>query len=314
MPSNFSSLRSNSAKLLTKLKEEHSAATAKAGADERFWKLTVDQKSGRGYARIRFLPAPKNEELPWARFYQHNFKGPTGAWLVENCLTTRGNAPCPICKSNSEYWNKGDDANQKIARDRKRKQQFIANILVLEDPSHPENNGKVFLFKYGVKIQDKIMDAIEPKYPDQVPFNPFHLWEGADFKLKAEKKDGFTNYDKSEFATAAAVTGTDKELEKIWESEYSIAEFVSDKAFKSYETLEKRLTDVTTGQRNAPRTAEDAIKVIRKGNDVVEDDVEAAAQAVAQDEEEEESVAKPQAPEDDEEALTAFFTKVTGKK
>jgi hypothetical protein len=310
MASNFSSLRSSRESLLGKVTNAAKQETAKAGADDRFWKLTVDQKTGRGYAQIRFLPPPPNEELPWVRFYQHNFKGATGAWLVENCLTTLGQRSCPICKDNSRLWNLGDDANQKIARDRKRKQQFICNILVEDDKAHPENNGKVFLFKYGVKIQDKILDAIEPKYPDQTPFNPFDLWEGASFKLKAEKKDGFQNYDKSEFTDIAQCAG---DLEKIWQAEYKLQPFVEEAQFKSFEQLEGRLKAVVSGERpGAAKTATEAIdyeteelESIAKEVDEQEKkapvrrartiDVPTTVPAVAEDD------------EDDEAKLTAFF-------
>lgn len=261
MASNFSSLRSNRKTLLNKLAEQAKNESQKPGADERFWKLTVDAKTKIGFARLRFLPPPKNEELPWVRVWSHAFKGPQGQWYIENCPTTLGNRPCPVCKANNKLWNgDGGDADKSIARLRKRKLQFISNVLVLEDKAHPENEGKVFLFKYGAKIHDKLKEQIEPEFPDSVPMNPFDLWEGADFKLKSRDVEGYQNYDKSDFADASEVyPGDDDKKEALWSSEHSLTAFVAEAQFKSYEDLEKRLNEVLNGD-GKPRTAEEAIK------------------------------------------------------
>lgn len=260
MPSNFSSLRSSRKSLLTKLSEEIKKDEQKQGADERFWKLTVDAKTKIGFARIRFLPAPKGEDIPWVRVWSHGFKGPNGSWFIENCPTTRGiQDGCPVCKDNNRLWNSGVESDKVIARNRKRKLSFISNILVVEDPAHPENNGKVFLFRYGKKIHDKIKELIEPEFPDAKPADPFNLWEGCDFKLKSQHKDGFQNYDKSEFADPTELfKDDDKAKEALWGSEYLLQPFVAESEFKLFNTLNDRMQKVLTGAANAPRTAEEA--------------------------------------------------------
>jgi hypothetical protein len=259
MASNFSSLRSARKNALDSLNKAIKEESSKQGADERFWKLTVDAKTKVGYARLRFLPAPKNEEVPWVRVFRHAFKV-GGAWLIDNCPTTLGQRTCPVCKENNKLWNSGIEADKNVARDRKRKQQFISNILVIDDPSHPENNGKVFLYSYGPKIHDKIQEAINPQYPDASPVNPFDMWEGADFKLKSQSVAGFQNYDKSEFADASELKGSDDDKEAIWQQEHSLAQFVAEDQFKSYDDLAKRLDKVLTGDNDAPRSAQEAIR------------------------------------------------------
>ena len=261
MSSNFSSLRSSRKTLLNKLAEEVKKEQAKGGAaDERFWKLTVDAKTKIGYAKLRFLPAPKDEEIPWARLFSHAFTGPGGSWFIENCLTTLAR-PCPVCKDNTRLWNSGVDAEKDVARKRKRKLQFISNVLVIDDPSHPENNGKVFLFKYGAKIHAKIMELIEPEFPDQTPANPFDLWEGCDFKLKSQAVAGYQNYDKSSFDNPAELfPGDDDKKEEVWAAEKSLAPFLAEKEFKNYDELADRFAKVMSGDTDAPRTAADAVK------------------------------------------------------
>jgi hypothetical protein len=142
--------------------------------DERFWQPTVD-KAGNGYAVIRFLPAPKGEEMPWVRVWSHGFKGPTGKWYIENSLTTIGK-PDPVSELNNELWNSGTEANKNVARDQKRRLSYIVNVLVVQDPSNPANEGKVKLFKFGKKIFDKIKDAMQPEFPGEEPVNPFDFW------------------------------------------------------------------------------------------------------------------------------------------
>jgi hypothetical protein len=260
MATNFSSLRSARKTALDKLNEEIKKEQSKQGADERLWKLSVDQKNKIGYASLRFLPAPKGEDVPWVRLWTHGFKL-NGAWYIENCPTTL-NRLCPVCKQNNVLWNSGIDADKEIARERKRKLSFISNILMLEDHAHPENNGKVFLYRYGSKIHDKIQELINPKFPDQQPTNPFDLWEGCDFKLKSQQVGGFQNYDKSEFSDASPITyakGTDADLEELWGKQYSLQAFIADDQFKSFDELERRFNRVATGEVG-PRSAVEAIK------------------------------------------------------
>lgn len=260
MSSNFSSLRNSRTAVLAKLNEELKKESTRQGADERFWKLSVDQKTKVGYARFRFLPAPAGEDVPWQRLWNHAFKF-GGQWFIENCPTTLANRPCPVCKNNSKLWETGIDANKSVASERKRKLQYISNIVVIDDPAHPENNGKNFLYKYGKKIKDKVQELINPQFPDQVPTNPFDMWEGADFKLKAQQVQGYQNYDKSEFAEPKELfPGDDAKKETTWEKEYALLPFVAENQFKNYEDIEKRFLKVTVGDAPGPRTAADAVK------------------------------------------------------
>jgi len=211
------------------------------GADDRLWKLTVD-KAGNGHAVIRFLPAPKGEDLPWVRIWDHGFQGP-GGWYIENSLTTLGKKD-PVSEHNSKLWNSGIESNKDVARKQKRRLSHYANILVVSDSANPDNEGKTFLFKFGKKIFDKVNDSMNPEFDDETPVNPFDLWEGANFKLRARQVAGFRNYDKSEFDSPSALSEDDAEMEKIWNQEYSLQEFLEPKNFKSYEDLNTRMTKV----------------------------------------------------------------------
>jgi len=206
--------------------------------DERLWKLDVD-KSGNGYAVIRFLPAPNGEDLPFVKLYSHAFQGP-GGWYIENSLTSLGGKD-PVSDYNRELWNSGNESDKDVVRKQKRKLSYYSNIYVVKDPTNPQNEGKVFLFKYGKKIFDKVMEAMQPEFEDESPINPFDFWQGANFKLKIVKKDGFWNYDKSEFDSVAPLLDDDDALEAIWKKEYSLAAVTAADQFKSYEDLERRL-------------------------------------------------------------------------
>ena len=218
--------------------------------DDRFWKPVMD-KSGVGSAVIRFLPAPEGCELPWAQVWSHAFQG-TGGWLIDNCLTTLGQQ-CPVCEKNRVLWNSGSDRDKEEARKQKRKLSYYANIYVVRDPANPDNEGKVFLYKFGKKIYDKILAAMQPEFEDETPINPFDFWTGANFKLKLVKKDGYWNYDKSEFASPSALLdGDDHELERIYKSLNNLNDFTDPKEFKSYDDLKKRL-EYTLGLRGVPK-------------------------------------------------------------
>ena len=241
-------------KLLQQVQKDESPATEKKSyVDERLWKPSVD-KSGNGYAVIRFLPAPKGEELPWVRVWNHAFQGPTGQWYIENSLTTL-NQKDPVSEYNTQLWNSGVESDKEIARKQKRKLKYYSNIYVVSDPSNPENEGKIFLYAYGKKIFDKLMEAMQPAFEDETPINPFDLWEGANFKLKIRKVDGYWNYDKSEFDSVSALKGSDEELETIYNGEYSLAEFLAPTNFKSYDELKTRLDAVLSGTVVATKTA-----------------------------------------------------------
>ena len=237
----FASLKkqSNLGSLTAKLvKEVEKVNNSSGGGDERLWKPELD-KSGNGFAVIRFLPAPDKEEIPWAKLYTHAFQGP-GGWYIENSLTTIGGKD-PVSDYNRELWNSGNESDKDVVRKQKRKLSYYSNIYVVKDPTNPANEGKVFLFKYGKKIFDKIMEAMQPEFEDESPINPFDFWQGANFKLKIVKKDGFWNYDKSEFDSVAPLLDDDDALEAIWKKEYSLAAVTAADQFKSYEDLERRL-------------------------------------------------------------------------
>jgi len=258
-------------------------------SDDRFWKPELD-KSGNGYAVFRFLPAVKNEDLPWARLWSHAFQGP-GGWYIENSLTTL-NKKDPVSESNSLLWNSGVDADKEIARKRKRKLSYIANVLIINDAKHPENEGQVKLFKFGKKIFDKITEAMKPEFEDEKPINPFDFWEGANFKLKIRKVDGYWNYDKSEFDSPTAIADNDESIEEIWNKQYALKPFLAPENFKSYDELKSKLDKVLSGVRNTG-TAEDvaippAAQVSKPA--VVEETVSAPTPAVQEDEDSDETL------------------------
>ena len=253
MTNTFAQLKSSGSKSLESLTQElekmtNESQSAANGPDERLWKLTVD-KAQNGHAIIRFLPASKDEALPWVRIFSHAFQGPGNGWFIESCPTTL-NQKCPVCEANTELWNTGVEANKQIARDRKRKLQYISNIRVVSDPGNADNDGKSFLFKYGKKIYDMIQDVMRPEFDDEVAVNPFELWTGANFRLRARQVAGYRNYDKSEFDGVSALSEDDDELEAIWNSQHSLSEIVAPEQFKSYDDLKSRF-EKTMG--TAPR-------------------------------------------------------------
>ena len=238
MNESFSALKRQRTSSLERLTKEINKLANKetSSADDRYWQPEVD-KAGNGYAIIRFLPAPVNEELPWVRIWNHGFQGP-GGWYIENSLTTLNQAD-PVSEMNSKLWNSGNDKDKEIVRQRKRRLTYIANIYIVKDPAHPENEGKVFLYKFGKKIFDKINEKMNPQFDDEEPLNPFDLWAGANFKIKIRKVEGYRNYDKSEF-------------------EDSLAELIAPDKFKSYDELKKRL-DKVLSEPTARKTEEDDI-------------------------------------------------------
>jgi len=243
-----SSLGSLTAKLVKEVEKVNNSGNS--GTDDRIWKPEMD-KSGNGYAVIRFLPAPEGEDLPWVKLFSHAFQGP-GGWYIENSLTTV-NQKDPISELNRELWNSGIDADKDTVRKQKRKLSFYANIYVVKDPANPQNEGQVFLYKFGKKIFDKIMDVMQPEFEDETPINPFDFWGGANFKLKLQKKDGYWNYDKSEFDRPSALLDDDDALEAIWNKQHSLSAFVAPDQFKSYDDLKKRL-DYVLGNKSTRST------------------------------------------------------------
>ena len=232
-------------KLLDAAKGETAPQEKKSYVDERLWKPELD-KSGNGYAVLRFLPAVQGEDLPWAKVWNHAFQGPTGQWYIENSLTTLSQKD-PVSEHNTALWNTGLESDKEIARKQKRKLQYFSNIYVVSDAKHPENEGKVFLFRYGKKIFDKITAAMSPEFEDEKAINPFDFWEGANFKLKIRKVDGYWNYDKSEFEDTSVFFNDDAEIDKVWKSQHSLAEYSAPTNFKSYDELRTRLDAVLSG-------------------------------------------------------------------
>ena len=241
----FSNLKRNRdqiSKLLKAAESNSGSSEKKSYVDDRIWKPTVDQ-AGNGYSVIRFLPASEGAELPWVRFWDHGFKGPTGLWYIENSLTSIGQA-YPVGELYSRFWNSGNDADKEKARNQKRRLHYVSNIFVKSDPGNPTNEGKVFIFKFGKKIFDKIMDVMQPQFADEDPINPFDFWEGADFKLKIRNVEGYRNYDKSEFAGQSALSEDDTKLEDVYNKMYGLKEFVDPTNYKTYDELKEKLNRV----------------------------------------------------------------------
>ena len=271
MANSFASLKKSRSNDLQKLQSEvekiNNPQNNFSREDDRFWKAELD-KSGNGYAVIRFLPPPNGEEMAWAKIFNHGFQGP-GGWYIENSLTTIGQKD-PLAEYNSTLWNSGIEANKEIARKQKRRLTYISNIFVVEDKANPQNEGKNFLFRYGKKIFDKVSSMANPEFEDESPVDVFNFWDGANFKLKIRKVDGFSNYDKSEFVTPAPLFEDDTKMEETWNSQHSLTEFVGEDKFKSYDELKARLDvvlgNVATPAMSAPSTVEVEIPSIETSN------------------------------------------------
>jgi hypothetical protein len=260
----FANLKRQSGNLdkLSKAIEALNTPTEGSEKSDNFWRPEVD-KAGNGMAVIRFLPAAEadgDDALPWVKVFSHGFQGP-GGWLIDNCLTTM-NQQCPVCEHNSGLWNSGIEANKEVVRKQKRKLNYIANVYILSDPKHPENEGKVKLFKFGKKIFDKITEAMNPAFEDETAINPFDLWKGANFKLKIRKVEGYQNYDKSEFESASPLLNDDDAMEAVWKKEYALSEMTKASEFKTYEVLKQRLDKVLglNGEVVKPKTTVEQLK------------------------------------------------------
>ena len=258
--SNFSELRKSRGNGISNLLKEVEKLSANGGNssdDSTFWQPEVD-KVGNGQAIIRFLPSAPDNDYPWVRVFSHGFQNKAnGKWFIENCPTTL-NQECPVCVANNELWNTGTKENQDIVRTRKRKLHYVANILVIKDSKNPDNEGKVFKFKFGTKIFEKIKNAMQPQFEDETPIDPFDFWEGANFKLKICKVEGYRNYDRSEFDAPSPIADSDKEIEEIWRKEHDLRELIADSQFKQYKDLEKRLQAVLGNTAPVPSAQEQA--------------------------------------------------------
>lgn len=240
----FEKLKQNRDSAISKLvSAADSSSEKKTYGDDRIWKPTVD-KAGNGYAVLRFLPAGGDEDLPWVRYWDHGFKGSTGRWYIEKSLTSIGQ-PDPVSELNSQLWNTGRDEDKELARLRKRRLHHVSNVLVVSDSGNPENEGKVFLYEYGKKIMDKIMDVMQPQFQDETPINPFDFWSGANFKLKIRNVEGYRNYDKSEFDSSTSLfDGDEAQLEEVYNKLHKLSEFTDPENYKSYSDLKRKLFEV----------------------------------------------------------------------
>ena len=255
--------RDNISKLIKAAESTGGGGEKKSYADDRMWKPTVDQ-AGNGYAILRFLPAREGAELPWARYWDHGFKGPTGQWYIEKSLTSIGQND-PVGELNSRLWNTGIEEDKESARRQKRRLHYVTNVYVVSDPANPEREGKVFLYQFGKKIHDKIMDMMQPEFADEDAINPFDMWEGADFKLKIRNVEGYRNYDKSEFAKQTSLLdGDDAQLEKVYDQMYDLSEFTDPANYKTYDELKAKLMTVLGEFANA---GEPTIAQTRQMND-----------------------------------------------
>jgi len=246
----INALRNSSNSEFTKITGEYeriskgtSSSEKDSSEDTRFWKLEPD-KMGNATAVIRFLPRTTSDELPWVRLFSHGFQGPTGKWYIENSLTTLGKKD-PVSELNSKLWASNLEANREIARKQKRRLHYISNVYIISDPKNPANEGTIRLFKFGRKIFDKIMEKAKPSFADEKPINIFDAFTGADFRLRMRKVDGFANYDQSSFLEPTVLANSDeKRMTEILSKAYTLAPFVAENQFKSYETLSARLSEV----------------------------------------------------------------------
>ena len=270
--------------------------------DSRIWKPTPD-KAGNATATIRFLPKHPDDELPWVKVFSHGFQGPTGRWYIENSLTTLGEND-PVGELNSKLWNSGVEANKEIARKQKRRLHFYSNVLVLADPANPENEGKVMIFRYGKRIFDKIMDKAKPTFEDEKPVNVFDLWEGANFKLRMKKVEGYPNYDSSSFSEPVSVAPSDEQILEIVNQQYRLGEFLDRKNFKSYEELKTKLDQVLSGEGGVAASASDLVQEDIPSQPAPEYRAAPAPEPVAS------AAPEPSLSSDDDDDVMSYFQKI----
>lgn len=241
MAVDFQTLKKNRSKSLDKLNEQLTKIGSKSYSDPnegKYWKPTRDS-AGNGFAIIRFLDAPQGEDMPFVRLWDHGFQGP-GGWYIENSLTTLGKDD-PVSEYNSKLWNSGTESDKEQARKQKRRLHYIANVYVIKDSGNADNEGKVFLFKFGKKIWDKLNDLMNPSFEDEKPVNPFDLWEGANFRLKIRQFEGYANYDKSEFDNPGPLFEDDEKMEAVWKQSHSLQDVIDPKNFKTYDELKTKM-------------------------------------------------------------------------
>ena len=227
-------------------KQESQQAGQPVNADQRFYKPKFN-KDGTFSAVVRFLPGPVkdgNEEISMIKKYSHYFSGPGGKY-DEECLTTISQQ-CPVCDENKKCWDAGD---KQTSRTRARVNSGITNILVINDPQAPENNGKVFLYKFGKKIIEKINEAKKPTNPTKKAIEVFSYYEGANFYITGKKTvtaegQKFTDYTSSSFESNPSAIGDDNYIESIDKQLHSVEEFIKPTNFKSYAALQELFSRV----------------------------------------------------------------------
>lgn len=241
--------------------------TSKRDKDDRFWQAQRD-KQGNSSTVIRFLPQKDLDADPFTLYHNHFFQDAnSGKYFVEQCPTTLGD-PCPVCENNSSYWKEANGDHEQVPKEvkaRSRKNNYVSNILVIKDPSNPENEGKVFLFKFGKSIFDKIKESISPEFEDQMAINPFDLWEGAKFNFRITKKGDWANYDKSSFDSPSELfDGDEDKLQSLLDQVFDLKEFKYEDETKSYEELQKKFYEVTgEGELNEESPAPDESLKVR---------------------------------------------------
>lgn len=271
-------------KLIGLLEEKNDTKSYK---DDRFWRPEQD-KSGNGFAIIRFLPGVDND-TPIIPLNSHAFQGP-GGWYIENCLTTIGQKD-PVVELNSMLWNSGLDSDKDLARQRKIKKHWISNVYVVSDPSNPQNEGKVFLFKFGSQIKDMLLNAMKPEFVQDEKINPFSMdADGANFRIKIKRENSFITYKYSKFDMPSDLTKDSNLKDRLTKSQYALQPFADPSSFKTYDELKSRMNEVLGGdiRGGAPqnnKTAEDMDipekKLTMKEKKPVEQDVDDESDALS---------------------------------
>ena len=258
MATSLSELRKSRSSMLDKITKDLDSGGKRNEKDDRFWSLSRD-KAGTGSAIIRFLPPVNGDEVPWVKVCSYGFQGPSGKWYINESPSSIGEAD-PVMEYNAAAYASKDEERIEDAKKRKRRTQFVSNILVVKDPANPENEGKVFLFKYGKKILDMIMSKAKPEFDSEEPIFVWDIDEGCNFKIRIKNVAGYPNYDSSEWAGISALADSDDEIQAVLDKCHKLAEFLDPARFKSYETLKKEFDRAMgvgeSAGTSAPRTAE----------------------------------------------------------
>lgn len=263
-----------------------SAVAASSGGftkDDRIWKYTYldsgkkDLKTKKSImyssSVIRFLPIPfidirKQDEgkisaeavlSPVVLVCRHDFKSSNGSRYSELALKTLGQE-CPVNEHDRPLWEawkdagKPDNNDKKVLVGRIAKDEYYANILVVDDKAAPDNNGKVFLFKFSAAIKKMIDQAFDPSIPTNPTFDPFDPFDGAELHLTfmGEERsfngwNGLVPADmskESSWVNNPMCGGDEAKIEETMELAYSLQDFIDPALFKSYAVLKERLLAV----------------------------------------------------------------------